>query len=1277
MCPSVSAIDGGNSSDNIFLKGNLFETSKLVPNQEKAIGVYSYDNHESYYIVQFKGPIHPEWNNKIKKVSKIYDYVPDNSYILSLDDKKAERIMKLPYFKWMGKIKPEYKVESSLHGLNKETIVTVSIFDSNGIPHLKKSLIKMDADIIEENIKHIRVKVNGSMVSSVAKFKNVSWIEKYHQPSILNDKATDIVEADKIYQSYDLGGSGQVVAVADTGLDTGNTNTLHKDFQGRVNALYDRYDGNPADQNGHGTHVAGSVLGNGSLSEGKYKGMAPEANLFFQACGDGSNKLEIPSLNRLLSEAYDNGSRIHSNSWGENTFSSYTTEAIEIDNFTWHHSDMLVLFAAGNDGPYSRTIISPGNAKNALTVGASETYRPEKGVLADDVSDIARFSSRGPTEDARIKPDVVAPGTYILSTASSLAYEEDYVYMSGTSMSTPVTAGSAAIVRQYLTDDLSIQPSAALLKAVLINGAVDLGHSNMDQGWGRINLNNSIYSRTPKNIRYHDDVNLTTGSNWTIKYYVDNSQSPLKTTLVWTDYPPSDISGKALVNNLDLNIISPNKSKYYGNGAPDDTNNVEQILIDSPETGWYTFTVNGKNVPMGNEQPFSIVISGGSLNNETVVNRAIAQPRVLGLDDNYFTTLKVELNEKLIDPVVYVNLSKLGGYQRQPMVNNSSVWEYNLNTTKKGTYYLGVNVTYNETLYDDSTFIELEIVDKKPPSSITDLYVSNYGYNWINWTWTNPLDNDFNHSVIFFNGSKKNNTSNAFYNATGLLPNTSYQIGIKTVDTSGNINQTMINNTNTTLPDTIPPKIHGIYLENETPYEGDNVGITVNVTDNCYIKSVIINGANLTKSNNTYWTGTFKANAGQRYLNISAKDVSGNIAWNNTTNYTGLVKPNANFISNVTAGRVPLTVQFIDKSENATGWRWDVNGNGSVEYKSQNPIHTYNKAGIYNVNLSVSNDNGSDFLFINDFITVTVPVVEKSNKITSSGSNGGSSGTGEPFDNVDFKDVKKEYINKNSEIEYKFDNKANPVKVVRFTPLINAGYVNVVIEILKDTSGLVTKEPVGKLYRNVNIWVGKGGWGNNDTISKPIIIFNVNKTWINENNVTKKSIKLFRYSLENKSWNKLETVLINENESVIRYKSYVPGFSPFAIISTEKLRTENSEELIFLEPKAGFNAKPTTGTVPLTVNFTESSENVDKFHWVFGDGENSNQKNPVHIYEKAGKYIVNLTVTNGEYNDTATTSITVVPKPDVNTEDGLEIPGFEAMFSVFVLIAIVHILRRI
>ncbi len=287
----------------------------------------------------------------------------------------------------------------------------------------------------------------------------------------------------------------------------------------------------------------------------------------------------LNDLYGLFQQAYNAGARIHANSWGADVSGDYNANSVTADDFIWDNKDFTITFSAGNAGEDANadgvvdndSIGAPATAKNVITIGASEndrlgnyqcdtglaytsldtsyqggqtcasmggvnllgTPRQRWGFTANPVADdpsagnagqMAAFSSRGPTDDGRIKPDVVAPGTWILSGYSERhqqgygdptnpqngAYQSDgwgiarnvaYKYFGGTSMSNPIAAGAATSVRDYYQKAYGVGASAALVKATLINSAVDMLDENNDgandndypipnvhEGWGRINL---------------------------------------------------------------------------------------------------------------------------------------------------------------------------------------------------------------------------------------------------------------------------------------------------------------------------------------------------------------------------------------------------------------------------------------------------------------------------------------------------------------------------------------------------------------------------------------------------------------------------------------------------------------------------------------------------------------------------------------------------------------------------------------------------------------------
>jgi len=399
------------------------------------------------------------------------------------------------------------------------------------------------------------------------------------------------------------------------------------------------------------------------------KGTAPGAKLVVQSIGDQSYRLgglSKISLTNLFKVPYEGDNvRIHTNSWGvamrdkndgklTGDLLSYSGLCELVDDIVSEKRDLVILYAAGNDGGDDKkegvaglgTISHYAYSKNCITVGASENLRKEikakwgdwrnfesepitSDLIANNENGMAAWSSRGgPLPHTRIKPDVVAPGTAIFSARSSRItnpkfnpefyaanIDPEWWYTSGTSMATPLVAGCCAVIRQSLvTKDPQFAPgkkgpSAALIKALLINGAVmlsgqykppynDTGPSpNPNSGWGRVNVDNSIIlSPTGATSGYVEGAPLKIEAedkkgNRAFDINIAQAGKTLKVTLVWTDR-----KGESLQNDLDLIVKHSNGQEWHGNqGAPgggyDRTNNVEQVQWLKIPTGKATVTV--------------------------------------------------------------------------------------------------------------------------------------------------------------------------------------------------------------------------------------------------------------------------------------------------------------------------------------------------------------------------------------------------------------------------------------------------------------------------------------------------------------------------------------------------------------------------------------------------------------------------------------------------------------------------------------------------------------
>jgi len=449
----------------------------------------------------------------------------------------------------------------------------------------------------------------GMMMQHVA----VAYVAPLPVLELKNNNARNHMGIDSVESFFitDIDGTGQIIAVGDSGIDHD-----HGDFNNRIT---ERTSVTPGDSStadlsdGHGTHVACTVLGSGMRSSGSYEGVAPGAELYFQAMeDDDTGALYSYGINSMLNSAYNSGARLHTNSWGAGSgFGSYSTQSEDADDRTstwdqyWNHEGMTVLFAAGNerfDG-----VSPPGTAKNVITVGG------HKNRYSGSPDEMYYWSSRGPTDDGRLKPDVVGPGDGVRSCLSQEAQSVDqnawsnnyYIEYSGTSMATPAVAGAATLVRQYLIDVANRPaPQGALVKALLILGAEDMGARdipNDDEGWGRVNLVNSLIPDSDEGIFVDDRSRISSGQTNEYTFEITRGAEPLKVVLAWSDYPGSSQSTNQLRNDLNLEVIHPNGAAFKGNvfnsgksiagGNFDDTNNVEVVLVDNAGVGTWTVRV--------------------------------------------------------------------------------------------------------------------------------------------------------------------------------------------------------------------------------------------------------------------------------------------------------------------------------------------------------------------------------------------------------------------------------------------------------------------------------------------------------------------------------------------------------------------------------------------------------------------------------------------------------------------------------------------------------------
>lgn len=490
------------------------------------------------------------------------------------------------------------------------------------------------------------------------------------------------------FSTLGLMGDDEIIGTADTGLDENSCFFIESDkkpverssltnptfdLSKRKVIQYVNYSDSGDYTGGHGSHVAGTLAGrciDESSDKSAYNGIAQNAKIsMFDIAWPTSNPLHeylnAPmDVSDMLKPSHAAGAKVFSGSWGGGFW--YDSYCAGIDEYLFDHPDFLVVVAAGNMGLYGlNTVMSPGIAKNTITVGASVTPRYD----SREASSLASFSSVGPTPDGRIKPDIIAPGQYVYSVnaVQESAPRESCAVSSkqGTSMATPVVAGAAALIRQYFRDtkfwasycnplyDLckqgSFSPSGFLTKAIILHSgspmmtfpsslvSTSFEHRELfnfdkelrtppdyQQGYGRVNLSSVlpiVRYDSSSNERFDlfvEEAELTSSQRMVYEVNVRSSSVPLKVTISWYDPPNVGFSPKLLVHDLDLIVISPDGSRRFGNCRPeievsacprDLVNNNEQVYVHNPVEGLWKVVVESKLLTNLNKQRFGLVVT--------------------------------------------------------------------------------------------------------------------------------------------------------------------------------------------------------------------------------------------------------------------------------------------------------------------------------------------------------------------------------------------------------------------------------------------------------------------------------------------------------------------------------------------------------------------------------------------------------------------------------------------------------------------------------------------
>ncbi|MDJ1421876.1 MAG: S8 family serine peptidase [Candidatus Methanoperedens sp.] len=1080
------------------------------------------------------------------------------------------------------------KDSPSFKTLSKGDAVTLmkeraSDSQQNLVTLLNKERSRGKADKIKQFwiVNAIAVNASPELIEILSKRDDVASIELDSELHILEDysalvsqgqidNATSEIKYINTTKVWELGidGSGINVSVIDTGI-----NAAHPDIAGRVVKWVDYINGGGSayddDPYGHGTHVAGTVGGNGSL--GITTGVAPNVSLFgvkvLNNKGSGSASDMISGIEWSVSNRAD----VISMSLG--TEQTWMTPDCDIDNPAIAYAinnavnaGIVVVAAAGNN---ASGVSSPGCIRNAIAVGA-----------VDSSDSIAYFSGRGA---AMIDHGVVAPGVGV----TSLNLSNGYVALSGTSMATPHVSGMVALLLHAAKkNDLTLSPSQ--IKSILETTSVDLGTAGKDDtyGAGRINVFAAIAPSVIAN---------PTG-------YQAGSAARNGTAVILNATITDAIAG---VKNASVNVSSINASITNVSLSSISGFWVNDNVIVNASDGIYDLNVTAYN-NMGyinNLIQLSIIVD----NTPPLISSASATPSKIEAGSGS-SILSVNVTDNLSGVAqVAVNLSAIGGSPGSPMQNTGGdIWQITVNTTAVGNFSLSVNATDGAGNIENGTIL-LSVTDLTPPViESARATPDSIRADGIDSTTLEIITHDF---------ADVSSIKNVTVDLTNLGGNASQEMenssGIWRFDVTTNktgINGTLIrlpvnvtdardnSNTSTSILLGIKETINAsagtlrfnftidstifnasISIPESTDLSGVLLVAPVDIPalDGLKHAGVALNLSNLTfdeliriemQYNFSYfssftedetklrlWFYNTTTNRWEITENSSVDTLNRTVS--GYTSHFSVFAPLADVTPPVISN---ITLTSVTTGSAIISWDTDKPAQSLVKYGTTEGSYTSNTEDTSNVTSHsvqlAGLSAGTTYYYIvistdhsGNTANVTGSLTTLSGGGASSSSGGGGGGGGgvasaEDYSNIEVKEKYDKYIFKDKITSYIFTSKNNPVLFVNITGNVNAGEISAAVEVLRNPSSIVKGPAPGIAYKNINIWVGTSGFAVPKNIKNADITFRVEKQWTDA--VDPGSIALYRYDSQ---WIKLPTQKLREDTEFEYYVASTEKFSPFAI----------------------------------------------------------------------------------------------------------------------------------
>lgn len=595
------------------LNGNTIDPKEDYKVQLRNASLNASVSNDRYCMLQFYSvPTEDEKNLLVAQGVTFINFIQETTFYVYLANGLELGSIGEKLIRSIIPIKPVYKVDAAIKSgkipdyayIGSDLIkVNISYFYLPDSIALAKDLYQLEvASYRKYNIGNL---IYAEIpVVNISKLSDLNWVKNIQlevpPAEIGNVEAANVERANILTSSkrglgYSLTGKGVRIGVWDTDVEN------HTDFADRVTQREYEYHSHT-----HGTHVTGTIAGAG-LIDPKGKGVAPEALIYSYNFNKHANKLSVAE-ERFYSLQHDS-IEITSNSWGVKIYDcpnhiSYSAADMYDDIIAKNFPYFLFVFSSGND----QSLCSDGyntttkNLKNSLVVAAGSRY-----------DTITTFSSCGPTNDGRLLPNITANGYSLYSTV----FDNQYGYMSGTSMATPAVTGVMSLLYQrYKETHGGERPLSSMMRALACNTATDLGNPGPDYryGYGMINGNRAI-EVLENGYYYSDIISQSVIRKQTIT--VPEDAVALKVMLAWTDSAAYYGVDKTLVNDLDLLVkkggvgytpwvLDPEYPEKNAVQKKDKLNNMEQVTIENPVAGNYSISVQGYSVP-GITQEFSVV----------------------------------------------------------------------------------------------------------------------------------------------------------------------------------------------------------------------------------------------------------------------------------------------------------------------------------------------------------------------------------------------------------------------------------------------------------------------------------------------------------------------------------------------------------------------------------------------------------------------------------------------------------------------------------------------